>query len=135
MNGRRTLLVALGAGAFFPCLVLSQSKQAPVLIGWLHAGSRKETLHHLAAFKEGMAALGWKEGRDFVLEEQWANSRMEQLQPLAEALAAKKPALIVASPSNAASAAAGAAPKTPVVLGVGDPLTSRLVTSLARPGG
>jgi len=116
--------------------VLAQSKQAPVLIGWLNGGSRERSGHLFAAFKEGLAALGWKEGSRFVIEERWANGRIERLQPLAQELAAKMPVVIVAAPSTAVRAAAKGAPNTPIVMASGgDPVASGLVASLARPGG
>mgnify|MGYP006351592299 CR=1 FL=1 len=46
---------------------------------------------------EGLAALGWKEGAQYVIEERWANGRVDRLQRLAEELAARKPAIIVAA--------------------------------------
>ena len=70
---------------------LGQLKKAPVLIGLLDGGSREAYGHLFAAFKEGLAALGWKEGSQVVYEERWANGRTERLQPLAQELAAKKP--------------------------------------------
>jgi putative ABC transport system substrate-binding protein len=58
------------------------------------------------------------------------------LQSLAEDLAAKKPAVIVAAPVTSVRAAAKAAPKTPIVMATGgDPVATGLVKSLARPGG
>ena len=114
----------------------AQTKQAPVLIGWLSSGSRKTSAHYVAAFKEGFAALGWKEHRDYVIEERWANARADQLPVLAEQLSAKKPALIVASPMISVIAAAKAAPKTAIVIGNGgDPVAAGVATNLARPGG
>ena len=92
-------------------------------------------MHWLGAFKEGFAALGWKEGSDFRLEERWADGRIARLQPLAEELAARTPALIVAAPSISVRAAATAAPQTPIVQANGDLSATGLVTSLARPGG
>ena len=115
---------------------LGQSKQAPVLIGWLNMGTRESDAHWLAAFKEGLAALGWKEGSQVVIEERWADGRIERLRALAEELAAKKPALIVAAPSQPVSAAAKAAPNTPIVHATGsDPVFAGFAVSLARPGG
>ncbi|MGH8700118.1 MAG: ABC transporter substrate-binding protein [Burkholderiales bacterium] len=115
--------------------VLGQPKKAPVLIGWLHGGSREANGHIFAAFKDGLAALGWKEGSQVVFEERWANGWIERLQPLAEELAAKKPAVIVGLGSSV-RAAAKAAPNTPVVqAGGADPVAAGLVKSLARPGG
>jgi putative ABC transport system substrate-binding protein len=58
------------------------------------------------------------------------------LQPLAEELAAQKPAVIVAAPLVGAIHAAKAAPKIPIVMATGgDPVVTGLVKSLARPGG
>ena len=92
-------------------------------------------MQFFAAFKEGLAALGWKEGSQFVIEERWADGRWDRLQPLAEELAAKRPAIIVASTGRAAAAAAKAAPKTPIVASSPDPVGAGLAKSLARPGG
>ncbi len=134
MKTRRDLLVLLGAAAVAPRIALAQTKP-PVLIGWLNGGSRESSGHFLAAFKEGLAAFGWKEGSQFVIEERWTGGR-ERLQLLAEELAARKPAIIVAAPLPAATAAAKAAPNTPVVQATGtSPVAAKLAVSLARPGG
>ncbi len=107
-----------------------------MLIGWLHTGSRAANGRNLAAFREGMAALGWKEGSNYVLEERWAEGRRDRLSSLAEEVAAKKPALIVAAQVIATAAAAKAAPKTPIVQASGNsPVNLGLAKSLARPGG
>ena len=114
MIQRRQVLLAAGAWLTLAKAgaVLAQPKQAPIVIGWLNMGSRESDAHWLAAFKEGLAALGWKEGSQIAIEERWANGRIERLQPLAEELAAMKLALIVAAPSQPVSAASKAAPKT-----------------------
>ena len=115
--------------------MIAQTKQAPVLIGWLHLGSRESGAQMLAAFTEGLAALGGKEGSQFRIEERWADGQEDRLPSLAPELAAKKPAIIAAFPVRAAAAATKAAPKTPIVLLGGDPVPAGLVASLARPGG
>ena len=136
MATRRELLIALGAGALaWTGAALGQSKQ-PILIGWLSMSSRESGRRSLAAFKDGLAALGWKEGINFALEERWAEARTDRLPGLAQALSEKKPAVIVASPSNSVRAAAKAAPNVPIVQANGGDLTVYgLAASLARPGG
>jgi len=135
---RRKLLIA---GAAWPALaftgaVLAQTKKAPILIGWLNGGSREANRHLFAAFKEGLAALGWKEGAQYAIEERWADGRVDRLPSLAEELAAKRPAVIVAFPIPATRAAVKAASKIPVVMiSGGDPVAAGLVANLARPGG
>ena len=124
-----------GAAAAWPLAVRAQAK-LPVIIGVLHPGSREATVHRLVAFKEGLAALGWKEGSNVLFEERWADGRVERLQALAEDLAARKPAMIVTGGSAPVVAAAKAAPNTPIVMAtVGDPVAAGHVKSLARPGG
>lgn len=76
MNNRRKLVVALGVGPLaWAGAIFSQSKTAPVVIGWLSPGSRATQRRLFAAFKEGVAELGWKEGVNYVLEERWADGR------------------------------------------------------------
>ena len=144
MNRRRTLLAATAALTLARAgAVLAQTaaptapgKGAPILIGWLATGSRAATGRDLTVFKEGMAALGWNEGTQYVLEERWADGDYDRLRPLAEELAAKQPALIVAAPSQAVAAAIKAAPRTPIVHANGsDPVAAGFAASLARPGG
>ena len=135
MSRRRDLLVLLGAVATTPRAVFAQSKP-PVLIGWLNTDSRDLSGQNLTAFKEGLATLGWNEGAQYVIEERWANGRIDRLPALAEELAARKPAIIVAAALAAVHVAAKAAPKTPIVMARGgDPVEQGLVKSLARPGG
>jgi len=136
MIGRRDLLALLGAAAVAPRAVLAQSKQAPVLIGWLNTGGQNTQGHFLAAFKEGLAALGWREGAQVEIEVRWADGRNERLPALARELAAKKPAVIVAAPNAPVVAAAKAAPNTPIVQASGsDPVAAGYAASLAHPGG
>jgi putative tryptophan/tyrosine transport system substrate-binding protein len=134
---RRKLLIT---GAALPALAWTSAARAqpkpPIVIGWLHADSRESGAHYLAAFKEGLAALGWKEGSQFVLEERWADGQKARLPALAEELAAKKLTLIVAAPSYAVRPMAKAAPATPIVQASGGDLVEMgLAESLARPGG
>ena len=137
MNRRRKLAMALAASAFAaPFTTFAQSRPAPVVIAWLSLNSREAGSGTLAAFKEGLAALGWKEGSQFVIEERWANGQYERLAPLAAELAAKNPAIFVAGPSQPVAAAAKAAPRTPIVHATGsDPVAAGFAASLARPGG
>lgn len=56
----------LAAGVAWPALAwtgaLRAQANAPVVIGWLSAGSRDASPAMQSAFKEGMATLGWKLG-------------------------------------------------------------------------
>ena len=136
VDSRRRCLVA---GAAWPALAwtgaLRAQANAPVVIGWLSTGSRNASPAMQGAFNEGMATLGWTLGAKYVLEERHADGRVERLPALALELAAKKPAVILALPSESVRAAARAAPTTPIVRVAGDSALTGLVHSLARPGG
>lgn len=135
MNNRRKLIIGLGLGPLaWTGTALGQAKTPPVVIGWFSPGPQLSG-RTLLAFKEGMAALGWKEGANYILEIHWAEGRVDRLPGLAEELAAKKPAVIVAVSLDATIAAAKAAPKVPIVQALGSsPVDVGLATSLARPG-
>ena len=135
MNSRRKSLIALGAAVSLPRLVFAQAKKQPVVIGWLHVGSRELYEQAFKEFKAELQALGWQEGAEIVIEDRWADGRADRLPGLAQELVARKPALIVAGATRAVAAAARAAPKTPVIVATGDPLAAGLVANLARPGG
>ena len=136
MNNRRRLVLALGGAVAVPRDVFAQAKKPPVVIGWLCLRSRESAGHQLGAFKEELAALGWREGLHMVIEERWSDGRADRLPSLVKELAAIKPAVIVADGVRAASDAANWAPNIPIVMVAGtDPVTAGLVTSLARPGG
>ena len=134
---RRAFILAAAAWPAIGWIGMARAQsKPPILIGALAVASRESSAHLLAALKEGLAALGWKEGSQFVIEERWGDGRIERLQPLAQEIAAKKPALIVAFAVQAAIAAVKGAPKVPIVMAAGgDPVAAGLAKSLARPGG
>src|SRR5262245_36795909 len=88
-------------------------------------------------FHEGLRDLGYVEGGNVVVEYRSAEGKLEQLPALAAELVALKVDVIVTSAITPAAQAAKQATRTiPIVfIGAGDPVTSGLVTSLARPGG
>jgi putative ABC transport system substrate-binding protein len=134
---RRALVLAAAAWPILASTwtVFAQTRQ-PVLIGWLSAALREAEGFLFAAFKDGLAGLGWKEGADFAIEERWADGRTDRVQALAEDLAKKRPAVIVTVSGRARTAALKAAPETPIVQASGgDPVAAGLASSLARPGG
>ncbi len=90
----------------------------------------------MEAFLEGMRALGYVEGQHLVLEYRAAAGHYERLPALAAELVQRKPEVIVTQGTPAALAAKDATTTIPIVMvGVGDPVGSGLVASLARPGG
>lgn len=91
---------------------------------------------YLEAFRNGLARLGYVEGRNITIESRFAEGKADRLPALASELAALKPDVIVTISGPAAQAARKAAGSLPLVIGVsGDPVEAGFVASLARPGG
>ena len=85
-------------------------------------------------FRDGMTALGWREGRDVSYEFRYGESA--DLDALARELMAAKVELLVTFGSDATLAARRVTDRAPIVMAAaGDPLADGLVASLARPGG
>lgn len=135
---RRAFLVAGSLAC--ATLARAQSPAKHFRIGYL--GPSPETAPKLvAAFKEGLAALGYEDGRNITIDWRWTNAgtRMNDEPTLvasARELAAKKPDVIVASIDPAILAARKGAGSIPIVmLNASDPVGLGFVASLAHPGG
>jgi len=131
---RRDFLVTAVALITTP-LAAAQQAAGIARIGFL--GNNLAALGHLReAFLQGMRDLGYVEGRNLIIEYRFAQGSLDRFPVLAAELVALKVQVIVAPPTPAAEAAKQATKTIPIVFaGAGDPVTSGLVTSLARPGG
>lgn len=103
-------------------------------IGILQPGTPPEPLFE--AFREGLRDLGYREGRNLILEVRWAEGKADRLTKLAAELVGLKVDVIATMSTPAALAARRATSTIPIVFtGVGDPVGSGVVPSLARPDG
>ena len=137
MNMRRKLLVALGAGAFAaPLRAFAQQQGKVWRVGFLTAGSSSTDARSFASFRQGMRELGYDEGRNIAYETRWAEGTLERLPGLAADLVGLKPDVMLVANTPSVLAAKKATRIIPIVMtGVGDPVGTGLVDSLARPGG
>jgi putative ABC transport system substrate-binding protein len=139
MNTRRKLIVALvlGPPLVAPLAAFAQASTTRVArVGFLSPqaqGSISETRPQ--AFREGMRALGYVEGKNLQIDVRWAGGDLDRLPALATELAQLKVDVIVASTSPVTLAAHRVAPSLPIVTVASDPVGDGLVASLARPGG
>jgi putative ABC transport system substrate-binding protein len=93
---------------------------------------------YLEHFHAGMRELGHEEGRTYRLVPAWTKSRRDRkgIQALSKKLVAGGIDVIVTEGSNVARAARRATSSIPIVMAsAGNPVKSKLVKSLSRPGG
>ena len=111
----------------------AQQPNTVARIGFLTPISRPESED---AFRQELHRLGYVEGKNIIVEFRSAQGNFERLPALAAELVNLKVDVIVAAVSQASLAAKKATTSIPIVMvAVGDPLKSGLVTSLAHPGG
>jgi ABC-type uncharacterized transport system substrate-binding protein len=128
-----TITLAL-AGLFSPGVVAAQQAAKVTRIGLLATDASANSVRE--AFIQGLRDLGYVEGRNVVIEYRFSEGHLDRFPALAAELVALKVDVIVASGTPAALAAKQATRTLPIVfVAVADPITSGLVTSLARPGG
>jgi putative ABC transport system substrate-binding protein len=86
--------------------------------------------------REGLRQLGYVEGKDFVIEDRFAEGKVDRLNELAAELVRLKVDVIVTEGPASTRAAKAATATIPIVMMQGpDPVGNGFVASLAHPGG
>jgi putative ABC transport system substrate-binding protein len=136
---RRSFISLLGGGAAAAWPLAGRAQQAGgirrvvVLMG---AAETAWSRGWLASLSRRLDELGWREGRNLVTQVQWWNDQPEQMRAWAAELVVRTPDVAVAFSNPALAILKPFAGNIPIVfIGVGDPVGSRFVASLARPGG
>jgi ABC-type uncharacterized transport system substrate-binding protein len=135
MNRRESIIALVALGAV-PLAAEAQQAAKVARIGYLSNGLASNPQRR-DAFLQGLRDLGYVEGRNVVIECRDAEGKLEQVPARAAELVALKVDVIFVGGGTRVTLGAMQATKTiPIVFtGVGDPVESGLVTSLARPGG
>ena len=116
------------------CGATAEAQQAKKVqrIGFLTPTS----LSSYAPFLQGLRELGYVEGKNVVLEWLSAEGNQDRLSPLAAELVRQKVYIIVTAGPSATRAAKEATSTIPIVMTQDpDPVGTRFVASLGRPGG
>jgi putative ABC transport system substrate-binding protein len=135
---RRDFLTVLGSAATWPVAARAQQGERERRIGVL-AGQTDDDLDtraQLAAFREGLAKLGWIEGRNLRIDLRFTGNDPDRLRAYAVELVSLAPEVIVSSGGATTRAAQEQTPIIPIVFTAGnDPVTNGLLRNTARPEG
>ena len=136
---RRLLLRAFALSLAFKIAMpahTAEAAQKVVRLGFVDPGSPSTSPEFKDAFLERLHELGWIQGQNLVVESLWADNRIERLPGAMVDAVSRKIDVLVTYGTPAAIAAKNATSTIPIVdAEMGDPVGTRVVSSLARPGG
>lgn len=133
---RRSALSTLAVVGGLLLASFDAQAQQVVRIGYLSTLSAAADAVNLDAFRGGLRAFGYVEGRNAQIEARHADGNLERLPELAAEIVGLNVNVIVAATTAAVRASQRATATIPVVMAfAGDPVLDGLVSSLGRPGG
>jgi len=124
-----------GAAAAWPLAARAQQPAKPARLGYIWIGPKDSEHSTRDGLRQGLRDLGYVEGRDYVLEERYAESQPDRLPGIIAELLQLKVALFLSPGVQVTGALVAATSTVPIIATTPDLLASGFVTSLARPGG
>ena len=135
MKRRDFLPLICGAIATLPRLAHAQTSRIPRIGILWHAGSAEEEGTYYTGLRQGFRDLGYVEGRNIHFDHRFPNEMPERFRSMIAELVALKVDVLVTVGTQTAPYARDATTSIPVVfIFVPDPVGSKFVESLARPG-
>ena len=135
---RREFIAGIGGAAAWSLAARAQQPDRMRRIGVLMSLSESDPISpaRLAGFRQGLAELGWTEGRNLQIEWRWSEGDVTRTRDYAAELVALAPDLILANGTPNVAALKQATRTIPIVFAVvNDPVAQGLVASMAHPGG
>jgi putative ABC transport system substrate-binding protein len=135
MRRREFIWLLGGAAGAWPLAASAEQPAKPVRLGYIWIGPKDSEHSTRDGLRQGLRDLGYVEGRDYVLEERYAESQPDRLPGIIAELLQLKVALFLSPGVQVTRALVAATSTVPIIATTPDLLTSGFVTSLARPGG
>jgi putative ABC transport system substrate-binding protein len=138
MKRREFILTLGGAAVAWPLAARAQRTSSVRKIGVLLSGveSDPDSQLRIAAFRRGLADLGWKDGGNVHIEYRWSAGKSELIRQYAEELVVLAPDVILANSTPVIAAFKNITVSIPVVFALAmNPVGLGHVKSLSRPGG
>jgi putative ABC transport system substrate-binding protein len=136
---RREFIALLGSAAVsWPLPARAQQSSQIRRIGLIIGTEENDPASRIriTALREGLAALGWTEGRNIRIDYRFGGANADRIRNLVAELVRSGPDLIIANSTPAIAALKQATNTIPVVFAtVSDPVGQGLISNLARPGG
>jgi putative ABC transport system substrate-binding protein len=139
--GRRRFISALGGAAVtWPLAARAQQPDRIRRVGVLMVGDENDPERGekgwLSRFTQGLAELGWTDGRNLRMDARWTGDSVDRARMYAKELVDLQPDVILASSTPVTAALQRETRTIPIVFViVSDPVGSGFVADLARPGG
>ena len=138
MQRRKFITLIGGAAVAWPLAARAQQPERVRRIALLMNLPERDSwsIRCIAAFQQGLAELGWIEGRNIHIDYRWATTDPRSIPISVAELVALAPDVILASATEALAAFQKATSTIPIVfVSVSDPVGQGFVTSLDHPGG
>jgi putative tryptophan/tyrosine transport system substrate-binding protein len=135
---RRSFIAGLGSAAAWPLAVRGQQgervRRVGVLVGYEE--NDRDAKVWLSLFMQGLAQLGWTDGRNLRMDIRWPGGDVDRVRMLAKEIVDLRPDVILSISTPVTAAVRRETQTIPIVFAVvGDPVGDRFVASLSRPGG
>ena len=137
MHRREFITLLGGAAVAWPLAAHAQPSEGVRRLAVLMAlpETDPEAKALLSEFTQGLAGLGWADGRNMRMDVRWAASNLDLMRKFAKELVDLQPDVILANSTPATAALQNQTQTIPIVFAiVGDPVGSGFIASLSHPG-
>jgi putative tryptophan/tyrosine transport system substrate-binding protein len=135
---RRDFILVLASAASWPLAARAQQPGRVRRIGVLMSTNENDPVAQtrVAAFREGLARFGWREGGNLAIEWRWSGGDIARTRQQAAELVQLAPDVLLANGTPATAALKQATTTIPIVFAVvNDPVAQGFIASMAHPGG